>query len=382
MITRENQQVVSRKSKKGCCISIVVLILVIALGVGAFLKFGKSFETIISFITKHDITTKNITLQNPLNIAGSIYFVKDRDLWKISDSHITQVTHLGTVDEAQVSSDGMKVVYTQLFDNYSELYLLDLTTYSNTKLLSGKSRSDLYSNLWYVDPTLSPDGTGIAMLSDKEKFYTGVDDLSVYTMDLKTSQVTDLTQGLPYTGGDQDPAYYPLDSHYLVYNKYVYTNGQAQPFSQLYLYNTNTKTGTPITPDFSGTLEPIFSPDGTYLAFTQRENSITQPGKYVDLYIMPFHITNLTATDAKQAFLNDYNAATLFYKGLTAMPVFSPDGKSIAFLYQENDNFNLATLNIATASNKTGEAVIQPTGFSAITTNSGITATSRLSWTN
>lgn len=377
------EQYREKKVRPGClfaCIGIAVIFILVA-GVG-IIKFHTEIGSIVSFFKKPSTTiqTGKVTLAPSFSLNGSLYFVEDNNLWNISGSNITQVTTRHTINQISVTQDGKFAVYSTIGYNSSDLYLLNLTSRQTKKLTNNSSSSILYNNLWNVDPTFTPDGNTIAYLSDRGKFASGVSDLGVYQMNLATLAPVDLTQGNPYTGGDQDPTYYPLDSTYILYDKYIYLENQPQPFSKLFLLNTQTRVSYAITPDLSGDFEPAFSDDGKYIVFAQRDYSANQATENVDLYMMPFNLSNVASTDPSEAFLADYQQKVLIHTGLDAMPVFSPDNSQVAFMTESDNNFDLAAITIQYKTAADGTVTIIPGKVRMITTNSDISTTSRLTW--
>lgn len=318
----------------------------------------------------------NTQTQNKYNISNNIYFVKANSLWKITGTNIKQVTSGKNIYQASVSPDGANLVYSNKDGNESDLYLLNLNKNVERKLTNNKSNK-LYDNLWAFDPIFSPDGSNLLYITDKSKYKSGIDDLSIYGYSLNTNQTIQYTQGNNYTGGDQDPSYYPLDENYFIYNKYIYDSTLPQPYTQLFMLNTKTKQSYSITPDNSGVIQATFSPDGKYIAYIKRDDP---DGKYLNLYIMPFNLNNTDSID-NSGFINDYNNSILINKGLNAMPSFSPDGKSLAFANSINGNFELAVSELTFNKDKKGNITISPSDLHYLTNDFDVSAISRISWT-
>jgi Tol biopolymer transport system component len=380
-----NAEDVHRKKSKGCLIFLIIIAIILLGIVALSIRYEKTLGDILGFVTKQNAQTINgkINLANNVSVNGAIYFVKNKNLWKISGSNITQVTTSGKIDEATVSPDGTTVIYSTLDNNFANMYEMNTTTGTITALdtqLNGNA--NIYNYLWYVDGAISSNDKEIALLSDKAKFATGVSDLSVYSMNLATPKVMkQITQGNPYTGGDQDPVFYPLNDNYLVYNKYVYyTDTQPQPYSELHVMDIAHQQSYLISDAGAGTLQPSFSSDGKYLVFAKRDTNDSVANQNTSIYIMPFNIAKFQGTTPQQAFAADYAQKVLVHQGLDSMPVFSPNNNQIAFIEEDNGTFDLYRINISLTNSKTGALQIKTSDLVPITQESEITSTSRISW--
>jgi len=139
----------------------------------------------------------------------------------------------------------------------------------------------------------------------------------------------------------------------------------ANKQTQIYLLDFGTKKHTQLTdlPMFRwGAYDPAFSPDGQYLVFAGRPDY-----RVNDLFIM--------TRDGK-------NQVQITQTGAARAPVWSPDGKKIAFLAAfEGAQFNIYVMDVTPAAPGTPLTAANFGKPEKLTDEKGIDARSGLSWT-
>ncbi len=139
----------------------------------------------------------------------------------------------------------------------------------------------------------------------------------------------------------------------------------ANKQTQIYLLDFATRKYAQLTdlPQFAwGAYDPAFSPDGRQIAFAARPDY-----RVNDIYIM--------GRDGK-------NAAQITTTGAARSPVWSPDGKKVAFLAAfEGAQFNIYVMDVAPAAPGTPLTAANFGKPEKITDETGIDASSGLSWT-
>ena len=161
-----------------------------------------------------------------------------------------------------------------------------------------------------------------------------------------------------YTGGDTDPL--PLSDGGLIYTKYS-IDDKAQVHSQVWFVSSPGAAGR--AADASprqNCAQPAVSPDGRRIAMICRHGQLQS--------------TDLVMAQLDSATMTLGPESVLVHGQLAAAPVFSPDGRTIAFLapVQPGEAFQLWTVP-ATASPS-------PAAAHPITQNVGLDSTAPPAW--
>jgi len=132
--------------------------------------------------------------------------------------------------------------------------------------------------------------------------------------------------------------------------------------TQIYLLDIPTRKYPLLTSLPWGAYDPAFSPDGQYIAFAGRPDY-----RVNDIYVM--------TRDGK-------NQVQITTTGAACAPVWSPDGKKLAFLAAfEGAQFNVYTMDVTPAAPGTPLAAANFGKPDKITDEKGIDSRSGLSWT-
>jgi Tol biopolymer transport system component len=341
---------------------------------------------------------------------GKIYFTIDHNLWVTDGKNNTrEILAGGNIFDPAVSPNGKWIAVSLRYKNSSDIVYIPAGGGTRRILLSGKgsfyndSGFIKSSNHWFAQPAWSLDSTHLLFLSDieKENWYaaTGINapvlDLQVFSIPFNNSSVT--PQDVAYAsfgdGGDRDPSYRPNHPAEIVYTHYAYdTATHTQQVIQLFLEDANAianhpgvyhpglpgyDPGVAITNPKDQNLQPAFSPDGNAIVYVRRE-APSQMG----LYVMPVPegvTTNPNDLKVEQKALVPYTKSSHILSGLyVSQPVWSPDGKQIAYIAYINNEFDLWLANI-TFNAKTGRYSLQ--GNPLQLTTGGVDGNSRPFWT-
>lgn len=360
---------------------------------------------------------------NEALFKGKIYFTQGRNLFVVDGNrNITQLTKNADVRDPAISPNGKWVAFTQRFTNYANLIILSTGGGPWHTIISGNGhfytnsggfvQNDFY---WFGQPSWSPDNSHLLFLSDFQKNFDWVNlggdfaaapfvDLQVFSISVNHgpyngTQAKAASQIVAYAdygdGGDRDPMYRPGNPNQVVFTHYTYDKTGTNQIIQLYLENPNAIAANPgkyypgekgsgfdpavaLTPPNVECMQPNFSPDGKSIAYIRRIDS-THSG----LYVMPLPATDVTAnpnnSTVQKAALAPFAKSSLILSGqFISQPVWSPDGKQIAYLSFNNSEFDIWLANV-TVDPKTG--AYKMSGSPIQLTQGGVDADSRPFWT-
>jgi Tol biopolymer transport system component/imidazolonepropionase-like amidohydrolase len=242
----------------------------------------------------------------------------------------------GTWINLDVSPDGTEIV----FDLLGDIYSMPVTGADGE---DGNNPKKLTSGIvWDMQPRYSPDGQWIAFTSDRNgKSERGGDNIWVMRRDgSNPKQVTNETFHLL-----NGPAWSP-DSNYLVARKH-FTSRRSLGAGEMWMYHrsaidANSMSGVQLTKrpnDQKDVNEPIYSPDGRYLYYSQDAT----PGDAFEydkdsnkqIYVVK-------RLDLKTGETENYITGP----GGACRPVPSPDGKTIAFVRRVGAKTGLHVLDV------------------------------------
>jgi len=210
-----------------------------------------------------------------------------------------------------------KIVYTSTGDQ--EIFEIMVMNSDGTDIrnISNNIADDL-------DPTWSPDGKQIAFASDRANRSSL--DTQIYSMNEDGSNVVQLTMGL---GSSRHPAWSP-DGKQVAFD-YKFTDTQAE----IYLMNIDGTGSKRLINSSSMNQSPAWSPDGKKIAYSSAVWNEKQK-KFInyDIYIMNADGSNPRKMTTSLA--DDYS------------PVWSPDGKKIAFTSDRRGDADIFVMNVST----------------------------------
>jgi dipeptidyl aminopeptidase/acylaminoacyl peptidase len=390
--------------------SMLFLLAIVAVVVQSCLGFGGGGQQFATSSSGQAVTVNQNTFQ------GKFYLTVNGNLYVLNGTAQTtqELVNTGNVIDPAVSPDGKWVAFVEKYQNYSNLCVVS-TSGGQVRILRNGNGSFVNEGgpihntyVWYVQPAWSPDGSTLLFLSDleKEDWYqqTGQNapllDLQVFSIPFSNPSATptDVAYATFGDGGDQNPSYRPGHPNQIIYTHYTYDAAtQTQQVIQLYMEDPNAISGNPgvyypgspgggydpsiaITPTNTTITDPAFSPDGTAIAFIKTDSS----GNRMALDVMPVPPANITQTPndpnteqlALQAF--ETKSSSLLASAYLSEPVWSPDGKQLAYYTFANNTFDLWIANLS-LNTKTGTYSLQ--GNPIQVTSGGVDAASHPVWT-
>ncbi len=280
-----------------------------------------------------------------------------------------------------VSPDGSMIAFTLTDYNFNartsntDIYVMN-SDGSNIKRITTYEKDD-------YDPVWSPDSKGIYFVSVR----SGAPEIFLYSFtDNNTSQVTDISTGVdapvispngnliafstdvyPDCGANDEcnkmidsaaskgPVQAYVADHLLFRH---WTNYSAGKYTHIFIYNLISKTYTDVTPGkfvsptfmLGGGVGYNFSPDSKELCFVSNHDPHPEASTNADLWIVP--VTGGLAKDI-----------TKENKAWDGWPIYSPDGKYIAYRTQLIPNYESDRFRIALYDRETGKSKIITNNF-------------------
>ena len=231
--------------------------------------------------------------------------------WNVSDKRVAskdveyEVTE-GTWMSLDISPDGKTIV----FDLVGDIYTMPITGGTATLLLGGPA--------YEMQPRFSPDGRRIAFTSDRD----GIN--NVWTMAANGSDLRQVSKEREREVSN--PAWTP-DGLYLVNRKH-FRNTRSLGAGEMWLYHSAGGNGLKLTDRRNweqNATEPIVSPDGRYVYFTE---DVSPGGGFQynrDAHNQIYVIQRFDRETGRRITLTGGSGSAL-------RPQLSPDGKTMAFV--------------------------------------------------
>lgn len=225
------------------------------------------------------------------------------------------------------SPDGEQIAYIHS-DQALETYLADASGRSSRRL--GPQTDYQYNTLW------SPDGRWLAFVGGSAEAE------DIYLADADGSQPRNLTG----TGGGYRNLSWSPDSHYLV--------AEGRNPEELFFINIADSSSTQLTHNIAKDIRPVWSPDGSWIAFMSSRESGRMGGTRFNLYVMNSQCLTQPAgcDDAARQLTRDFPADSAW------QPFWSPDGQRILFAsisWMGGIDLYLADVNTGSVQNLTND---------------------------
>jgi Tol biopolymer transport system component/imidazolonepropionase-like amidohydrolase len=241
-------------------------------------------------------------------------FAQESTTWDVQKppfplNSVTIETDETTWSSLDVTPDGKKF----FFDMLGDIYVVDIEGGQATPLTQNFS--------WDIQPAVSPDGTKIAFISDRD----GMSNVWIMNIDgTNPKQISRERQNIMHS-----PKWSP-DGEYIVANKGIMSS-RSIPAGEIWMFHKSGGGGIAIKRrnngrrDQKNIADPVYSPDGKYLYWTQ---DVT-PGFTFSYNRDPlksiFAITRYDLAKGREEFF-------IGGTGGAIIPTPAPDGKSVAFI--------------------------------------------------
>jgi Tol biopolymer transport system component len=283
----------------------VLLVAMIAFGFGVY-RAATLLKTDSTHVVKPSATSAP-------SLPGTLVVAQDGALYRLRDGQFTQITDSAGWTEPAASPDGSQLVAVRRIGNFSDLYLLT-STGRIERQLTHHHAGPAEANHWSFFPRFSADGTQVFYSYDAKVVGSYQVDLAIFAMSLEDGTVVQWTTPNAFTGGDVNPI--PLKGGGLIYTKYS-IDDQSQVHGQVWFQARPATDGVALTQPADNCGAPAVSADGTLIAMVCRHS---------DLQSADVVVESLGADGTPGA------PKTLVQGQLATAPVFSPDGKTVAFL--------------------------------------------------
>ncbi len=265
-------------------------------------------------------------------LPGTMYLVQAGAIYRFQHGTFAQLTADDGWMQPAASPDGKQLVVVRREPHYSDLNLLTTTGKQTAQLTHNSAPGPAEDNHWSFYPRFSADGQTVFYDFDpKDSFKSYRVDLAIFASRLDpTSRAVEWTVPNDYTGGDLSPV--PMKNGGLLYTKYS-IDDSFQVHSQIWAQSRPRTSGQALTTPELGCSQPALSADEELIAMICTKGS----NQSAELDVATFDPATLTMG----------SPATLVSRQLVTAPVFSPDGKTIAYLAPSTPggNFQLWTVS-------------------------------------
>ncbi|WJG09861.1 amidohydrolase family protein [Aliiglaciecola sp. LCG003] len=228
-----------------------------------------------------------------------------------------------------ITPDGKNMV----FDTLGDLFIVDAS--------GGKARALTQDFAWNIHPAVSPNGKKIAFSSDRG----GLSNIWLMNID-----GTDLKQVTKEKNNIMHSPKWSPDGQYILATKGIMSS-RSIPAGEVWMYHHSGGEGIQIKARVNGKkdqkniADPVFSPDGKYVYFTQ---DITSGSRFSYNRDPLKSIFAITRYDMEKGDEERFISGT----GGAIVPTPSPDGKQLAFIKRIKNKTALFVKNLTDGSEK------------------------------
>lgn len=270
--------------------------------------FAFVFLTPAFALSQYKTFENNVSASSP---NGKILFIRSGQIYTMNPdgSNQTPVPHSVTANSAQWSYDGTKIAFMGTAGESRDIYMMNADG-SNQVRVTNMGSPSIDNFGW------SPDGT---------KFVYGAY-YDIYTVNIDGTNTIRVTTNQYY---DSNPKFSPDGSKIVFLGSRPYNGKPPTLNDDICIINTDGTNEINLTHHPASDVSPVFSPDGTKIAFVTNRNFNGS-----EVYVMNIDGSNLTQLT------NNIDISD-------GTPAWSPDGTKIAFVTNrdEANNFEVYVMN-------------------------------------
>ncbi len=342
---------------KGIRLGIVLALLVLHLTAGC-----RSGEGPITPRSRSPVTTLPKVTEQPHrpSVSGRLLYACQGYIWLYTGTTARRLSGLTPSSQPAWSPDGKQIAFVVRGEGHSDIWVMESDgtnphpVTANRSTYPEQSYEAAHTSYWAFQPQWIPKGDWIGYISHNEpRQLSSI--LSVWRIR------PDGSEEQPYLalgGFIENPVWSP-DGRYMAFTFFSYKHG-----AQLRYLDLDTGNVLRLGEEVEGIerYDPAWSPDGQWIAYAARQGDETR------IWVMP--------SPANPLYREEWSPCPLSSQRAARSPTWSPDGKQIAFIAAQDGSFDLWLLTLEVDSG----GFPRPAGEERLTYGAQVDATSRPSW--